>query len=184
MIVDVVGACAVLCCLGGFVWLTMIRTNVASQELNTSRRKMQTLQRQKIAVHNSITAQTKAIGATRDELAESGSLPAVARVEDYFQFLSTTARNRNLRVLRHLPLSSRDYAGLLEQRYTFDVSGPTPNILAFLADIEESKYWADVSYLKIYRNIDQSVAGSDRVASLTISMYSNPVGSTGTGHGV
>ena len=183
MIIDAVGAFAALSCLSGFVWLTLIRTDVTGAELSASRRTMRMIQRDTAAMHNTIEAKTTSLAARREELVEKGSLPTIARTEDYFQFLSTTARRRNLRVLRHLPLSSRSYAGLLEQRYTFDVSGPTPNLLAFFTDIEQSEYWADVSYLRIQRGMDQSIIGGDRNASLTISMYSNPPQPTDTGQG-
>lgn len=183
LIIDAVGAGAVVLCLSGFVWLTMIRTDAVGQELSASRRMMRTLHHDQTTVHTNIGTQTTALTACREELANSGSLPEVARVEDYFQFLSTAARRRNLRVLRHRPLSSRTYAGLLEQLYTFDVAGSTPNLLAFLTDIERSTYWADVSYLKVQRSMDHDVGHSDRNANLTISMYSNPPQPTGATKG-
>jgi hypothetical protein len=51
--------------------------------------------------------------------------------------------------------------------------GVFPDILAFLKSIEETDYWADVSYLKVeQRTQSKTQTGRERVASLVISLFS------------
>jgi hypothetical protein len=106
-------------------------------------------------------------------LAESGILPPEMPVENYFQNLSRLASQHHLQVLRQNPLSPRTYPGLLEQRFLFEVSGATADLVQLLKSIEEIEAWADVSFIKIADGKSRQNSGADdRVAMLTISIFS------------
>ena len=116
---------------------------------------------------NSLVAERRAI------LSSSGILPAEMPVEKYFQDLSRLASEHHLHVLRQNPLSPRIYPGLLEQRYCFEVSGTTTDIVFLLQSIESIEAWADVSFIKITdEKSRQESSGDERVALLTISIFS------------
>jgi hypothetical protein len=121
------------------------------------------------------------------ELATSGQLPAQIPLEEYFQTLSRLAGRHHLRVVRHNPLGPRRYAGLLEQRYAYEVVGTMPDLARFFRAIEDAEFWADISYLKIDGGPPAADQGAeptdDRDALLTISLFSaDPAeGASGSG---
>jgi hypothetical protein len=108
-------------------------------------------------------------------LAQRGRIPARPPIDEYFGALSAMATQHQLRILRHQPLSPRRYPGLLEQRFAYDVTGTVNDLIRFLKAIEDSSYWADISYLKIERGpgADQAAA-RNRTAQFTISLFSAP----------
>jgi hypothetical protein len=109
------------------------------------------------------------------ELAERGHLPDRAPVETYFRTLSAMALEHNVRVVRYNPLATRQYTGLLERRYAYEVTGSLPDLVRFLQAIEDTEYWADVSYMKLERGVGtEEVAANSRVAVLTISLFTTP----------
>jgi len=78
-----------------------------------------------------------------------------------------------LRIVKHHPLSARQYPDLLEQRYAYEVTGSLPDLVEFLKSIENTDFWADVSHLKVDRGKRRKDAVSDeRNAALTISLFS------------
>ncbi|MBI1826229.1 MAG: hypothetical protein HY287_00365 [Planctomycetes bacterium] len=116
---------------------------------------------------NSLVTERKSV------LAQSGILPPEMPIERYFENLSRLASEHHLQVLRQNPLSPRTYPGLLEQRFSFEVSGATTDLMFLLKSIENVEAWADVSFIKISDGKSRQESGSDdRVALLTISIFS------------
>lgn len=172
-LIDVVAGCVVTMCVGGFLWFGLVqneRTRRVTEQLTAQ---LDAAQRDSAAMLTVLDTQKALLAARAAELARSGQLPATAPVEEYFESLSILTRKLHLRVLRHRPLSPRRYPGLLEQRYTYDVSGSTQDLIHFLQEIEAGTYWADVGFLKIESGTSTRAGGDDpRIASLTISLFS------------
>ncbi len=183
-IVDVFGAGVVAACLTGFVWLIAVHNSQTTMEVHRLEQSVRNAQRELRKLHAACDRQSAVLESHQAELAETGQLPAEAPVERYFQTLSAFASIHSLRVVRHNPLTPRSYPGMLEQRYAYDVTGSLPDFVRFLRSIEETAFWADVSYLKVDRGTGaEDVAARARVGELTISLFSAlpPESSSGEG---
>ncbi len=181
-VIDVMGGCAVAACLLGFIWLTMIRPDRTRTEISELTRLLQQARQDRRALRIARNEQSAILQSHQARLARTGQLPTDAPIEEYFQTLSVLASEHRLRVVRHKPLTSRSYPGLLEQRYTYEVTGSLPDLVLFLKAIEDADFWADVSYLAIdrgHRAADS--ASADRLAALTISLFSAATGEARTG---
>lgn len=174
-IIDMLGASIVASCLIGFGWLVTVGNDGTKTGIVTLRRLVQTAGRDARALRLATARQRTLRDATRKELSAHGQLPDHAPIEAYFQALSASAAQHQLHVIRHEPLASRRYPGLLEQRFAFEVSGSAPNLVRFLQSIERTEYWADVSHLRVQDGSAQRDEG-DRtiVAALTLSLFSSP----------
>ena len=107
----------------------------------------------------------------QSQLAAVGPLPSEVPSESYLRTLSSLASENKLTVVRQLPLSPRDYPGLLEQRFAYEVSGTLPDLARFFKAVELSPSWTDISYLKV--ETGKSTEGeSHRSALLTFSVFS------------
>lgn len=171
--IDFVGGCAVAGCVFAFGWLTMIRGDDVSVQIADLTRTVQTA-KQELAVLRVVRDRRRVqLAHRRAELASRPRLPDHTPVEQYFQTLSVLAGQHRLRVRSHHPVSPRRYPGLLELRYAYELSGTMPDIIRFFRAVEETEFWADISFVKIQQGSGPPGGGSpQRVASLTISMFS------------
>ncbi|UCC30296.1 MAG: hypothetical protein JSU86_19110 [Phycisphaerales bacterium] len=174
-VIDLLCGCVLGVCLLGFVWLTVVREDGTKTEIGELKRFIREAREDHRVLQAASQKQRVLLTKRRGELAQTGELPAEMPVERYFQTLSSMASDHLLRVVRHNPLPSRRYPGLLEQRYAYEVRGSFPALTGFLKSIEEADFWADVSYLKVDRGGGpEAVAPSERVAVLTLSLFSAP----------
>lgn len=173
--IDAIGGGLVAACLMGFVWTAAVHNKRIGREIRELRAMTRTAHRDAGAVELALAQQLSVLAERQKALATTGQLPVEAPVEEYFQTLSRIATGYELRVIRHQPLTPRQYPGLLEQRYTYEVSGSMPNVARFLKAIEGADFWADVSYLSMGRGVgaEQAVVNK-RVAELTLSLFSAP----------
>lgn len=172
-VLDGVGASLVGACAVAAMWLLMVRFDQTTERLDGLNGLIRTALDTQQSIHAATVRQAKGLARVEGELALRGHLPAHAPVEAYFEALATVARRHGLRVVRHSPVGSRRYPGLLEQRFQYEVSGPGSGVLTFLKAIEESRFWADVGYLRIHSgNPTTAGGGAPRVALLTISLFS------------
>jgi hypothetical protein len=172
-ITDVLGGSIVAACLVGAGWLTLVRNNETTGEVDQLKQLIHAARRDARALRAAQEQQLVTLAEYQAELAETGRLPLVPPIEEYFQVLSRLASEHHLRVVQHKPLTSRAYPGMLEQRYAYEVAGATADLVRFLSSIEQTDFWADVSYLKVDRGTGaEEMATSARVAALTISVFS------------
>ncbi len=181
LMIDLIGGCTVTACLLCFVWLIAIGADRTSDRIEQHRAVMHNARRQLTNARLERDRQRAIIETRQAQLARCGQLPKEAPVEEYFQTLANLATRHRLQVLRHHPLTSRSYPGLLERRYAYEVTGATPDLVLFFKAIEAADYWADVSYLKIDGGLratgtsvrrSGSAGSAKRVAQLTISVFS------------
>lgn len=181
-VIDIVGGCAVAGCLLGFIWLTMIRPDRTRVQISELSRVLHQGRQDRRALRTAWEKQSAILQSHEARLSRTGQLPTNAPVEEYFQILSVLAAEQRLRVVRHKPLTPRSYPGLLEQRYTYEVTGSLPDLVLFLKAIEDADFWADVSYLSINRGRRAAdSASADRLAALTISLFSAAAGEARAG---
>lgn len=174
-IIDVLGGCAVSACVFGFVYLTMVRTDRTAVKIRELTSSIQAARQDARVLAAARDRQRATLVRHQAELAGTGQLPAETPVEEYFQTLSKIASKHRLRVIRHNPLTPRRYPGLLERRYAYEVTGSMPDLVRFLKAIEETDFWADVSYLKVDRGTGpEHQVANRRVAVVTISLFSAP----------
>ena len=174
LLMDLIGAAACAGLMSVFVWFAYFRGDRTVAEIRELSGTIADARRDLVALRTSLDRQRTILQQRQAELAAGGQLPDETPIEEYFQTLSRVASAHRLHVVRHNPLAPRTYPGLLEQRYAYEVSGSMPDIARFLKAIEDARFWADVSYLKIdagSRQVDP--ASIDRVASLTISVFSS-----------
>ncbi len=174
LMIDVAGGVLCTGLLGTFIWLAFFRGDRTVAEIQELGGTIADARRDLEGLRASLDEQRAILQERQKELAAGGQLPDRTPIEEYFQTLSHVASKHRLRVVRHNPLTPRSYPGLIEQRYAYEVSGAMPDIVRFLKAIEDAKFWADVSYLKIDSGSRQGEsAPRERVASLTISVFSS-----------
>lgn len=163
-------ACAVLllaCC-----WLALVRGERTRSELAELRASIAESRRNLDAIETVRDRQREMLRQKQVELADRGHLPEQTPVEEYFQALSSLAQRSGLSVMRHQPMLARSYPGLLERRYAYEVAGTFSSLMQFFRGIEESRYWADVSYLRIEQSDAIGTNEPRRSAMLTMSVFS------------
>ncbi len=171
-LIDIAGTCAVAACALGFFWATLVRGDQTANEVKGLESLVRVARRDTLAARDFRDRQRAALAERQAALAKRGHLPEEVPIEQYFQALSTIASKHRLRVIRYNPLSPRQYPGLVEQRYAYEVNGSFPDLLGFLRSIEGTDFWADVSYLKVERGRGPEVsAANERTALLTISLF-------------
>jgi Tfp pilus assembly protein PilO len=174
-ILDALCGCVVIACLSGFLWLTILREDGTKDEIETLKRVIHQAQQDRFTIIEDRRQQLEILADRQRKLEKTGRLPTETPVEEYFQTLAGVVSKHRLRVVKHHPLSTREYPDLLEQRYAYEVIGRLPDLVAFLRSIENTGFWADVSYLKVDPARGRKEAVPDeRVASLTISLFSAP----------
>ncbi len=172
---DLLGGALVATCLFAAGWVTFFGAAETMARVTELSGMVQEA-RQAVSGFRTVRDRQQAeLTVRRQALTQRGQIPARPPIDDYFSALSVMAAQHRLRITRHLPLSSRHYPGLLEQRFTYDVTGAMSDLIRFFKAIEDSLYWADISYLKIERGpgTDQAAA-RNRIAQLTISLFSAP----------
>ena len=177
-IVDILCGCVVAACVSTLVWYTLIREDRTEAEIQDITGRIHSVRRDTRRLRAEGQRYHAMLATYREELAETGQLPSETPLEEYFQALSALSSDHGLRVMKHQPLAPREYTGLREQRYSYEVSGPFPQLVAFLKSIENTDFWADVSYLKLDAVKGRRSAGVDesehRTVLLTISLFSAP----------
>ena len=182
--IDIVGGGVVAACLCGFLWLMAVHSDQTTREIREATRTIQTVQQELASLKNVRESQRTILQTRRAELARDGQLPEQIPLEEYFQALMGLTKQHRLKVLSHHPVAHRQYPGLLEQRYTYELSGSTHDLIRFLSEVERTSYWADVSYLKVERGHAPAGGVSDeRMARLTLSLFSALPVETPTGDG-
>lgn len=135
------------------------------------------------AISSALNDQKALEARYQTELVAVGPMPGQTPPETNLRALSTLAAENHLGVVRQFPLSPREYPGLLEQRFAYEVTGTMPDLARFFKAVELSPSWTDISYLKIDQG-KGAVPTKDRNALLTFSVFSmakNPPATTGKG---
>lgn len=117
----------------------------------------------------------------RSELASAGAMPAQVPQETHLKILSGLAAQNHLSVVRQLPLAPREYPGLLEQRFAYEVTGAMADLARFFKAVETSPSWTDISYLKLEHGKKDDA--SQRSALLTFSAFSKAGPTSATDQG-
>jgi Tfp pilus assembly protein PilO len=173
LLLDVLGASLLGAGLLAALWMTFFHNEHATTELRDFTQMVSSATQNLAALRSAGDEQRATLKERQVELATSGQLPAQIPIEEYFQTLSRLAGLHHLRVVRHNPLGPRNYPGLLEQRYAYEVMGRVADLARFLRAIEDAEFWADISYLKIDGGKRQGGEPTDECdALLTISLFS------------
>lgn len=175
LLINVVGAVAMAVCLLTSLWLVFVRADETSREIHQHQDVLSSAQRDLAAIRGIAATQQGRLSQARSELETSGRLPSRTPIEQYSQEVLRLANLHGLRVTRQHPVPPRDYPGLFEQRYAYEVSGSTVDIVHFLAAIEAANFWADIGYLRLDAGPAPAArANAVRVASITVSLFSAP----------
>lgn len=184
LLLDALGASLSAVGLLAALWMTFFHNEHATSELRDYTQMITSTTQDLSTLQSAGDRQRATLKERQAELATSGQLPVEISLEEYFQTLSQLAVQHHLRVVRHNPLTPRNYPGLLEQRYAYEVIGTMPDLARFFKAIEDAEFWADISYLKI--DGGQPPGGKptdDRTASLTISLFSAARAEGASGNG-
>ncbi len=174
LVIDALGATLAGGLVIGCIYLTFVHGEHATREIQEFTQLINSASQDLASIQSARDQQGTVLRERRAEISSGRQLPTEIPLEEYFQVLSRLASQHSLRVLRQNPLSPREYPGLLEHRYAYEVTGSMPDIARFFKAVEEADFWADIAYLKI-TNAAQTSATADsqeRVALLTISLFS------------
>jgi hypothetical protein len=175
-VIDAAGGGGALACLAAALWLCTACADRLARQAAAHREALIVGRRDLGVLRETLRRQSESLAARQAELAGRGHLPEQAPVESYLQTLAQLADRHHLRVLAQQPMPSRSYPGLLEQRYAYDVSGAAPNLIRFLAAMEKTDDWCDVSYLglEMKPNASRADGPPTPTASLILSIFSAP----------
>ncbi len=188
-IVDAVGGGIVSLCAVGCAYLVFFHADHATQEIGELTSLISSATEDLATVRAALDRQQSIVKERQAELNSGRHLPTSIPLEEYLHMLSQLATQNKLRVVKQNPLSSREYPGLLEQRYAYEVLGSMPDLTRFFKDIEEADFWVDIAFVKIeQRQADPGAvhnasmgeggesparpAGPERLAVLTVSLFS------------
>jgi hypothetical protein len=172
-LIDAGGGSFVGACLIAFLYVSVVQTETNATDARRFAKAIALTQQRLAQAEATLRRHRDALAAYEQRLAANGRLPQSAPVEPFFRYLSEIADHGNVRVIGHRPLTPRTYPGLVEQRFSYDVTGSFPNLALFLRTIERSDFWADVAYLKIDRPSRATADNAaDPTVNLTISMFS------------
>ena len=175
IVTDVVGAGLLAACLVTSVWFLFVQSNETTKEIGVLRSRVGQVRRELTSVRQMAEQKSSQLAAIQTELEATGQLPTRTPVDQYSQTVLDLAAHFQLRVIRQNPVALRMYPGLLEQRYAYELHGGTKDFVAFFAAVEQTSFWADISYLRFH---DGGMSGPDssghRVASFTVSLFSAP----------
>jgi len=178
--IDLATAAVLIVCAGVTVWMVGFRENRADVEFRDLTQQIDQMRRDISIIDGAIDANRLSIAQRRVEINALGKLPDRTPVERDLRTLVELASTRGVSVLRVTPLPSRAYPGLLEVRYSLETSATLANLMNFLKAVEDDPLWADVGYVRLERAKDDRAAREgDRMAVLTVSLFSSPTGSTG-----
>lgn len=173
IVADVLGAGVLAGCLVMSVWLLFVRSNETTREISVLRSRVGDVRRELTSVRQHAEQESSELSTTQRELEAIGQLPTRTPVDRYSQTLLDLAARFGLRVIRQNPVAPRTYPGLLEQRYAYELQGATRDFVAFFAAVEQTNFWADISYLRFAAGGTSGPNSSgDRVASFTVSLFS------------
>jgi len=170
--INLAGAALTAACWAGVTWFIGFYGDNMRSQCREYRCAIESARTELAQLGASRAQDEQKLVAVREQMSDRGKLPEITPIEDYFQLLSRLADQHALTVVRNNPLSARQYPGLLEQRFVYEVTGSTTEIVDFLRDIEQTDYWADVGYLKIERATQNGLSVPQREAALTFSLFS------------
>ena len=175
LMIDVTGLLLLAAIGAACAWLLAVKNEETSTEI-ASLREVIAGARQDLGTITAARDQQLALVADRESvLAELGRLPEDSQMDTYLQEISRLAGEHQVRIVSNVPLKSAVYPGLLEERYSYEISGTTLELFAFLRDVERTDFWADISHIKIESGGSASYQiGAIRSASLTLSLFSSP----------
>ena len=107
-------------------------------------------------------------------LKDTGAPPPDVSFETYIEMIAKAASRNELQIIRHIPLDSQAYPGLIVRQFTIEVAGTFGDLMEFLRITEAMNCWADISHFKIDKPV--GLAGDrSRIQSalLTFALFSS-----------
>lgn len=169
LLIDLVGGALLVLMAALFLSMTVFAQDDTVAQIDTMDRSIAEARRSLALVRANMDQSDARLRLNQRRLASQGRLPEAAPVDDYFRYLSSIATQNHLTVRNQIPLGERQYPGLKETPFTYEVTGSWPDLIRFLEAIENAPYWADVGYLTIHPVADQPEV---RRAQLTVCLFS------------
>jgi hypothetical protein len=174
LLIDLAGGAISVFLLLVAAWLGVIRQSDTASERDELISAIADTRENLFKLRRVRDAQQDSLNRMLAEGSSRGPLPDRAPVESYLQALAGLCAQHHVNVVSQHPLSPRNYPGLLEQRYAYDISGTAPDLLRFLRAIESLDYWCDVSYLSLERSqTHETQRMAKGAANLTLSLFSS-----------
>lgn len=176
---DFFGALMVAVCLAGSIWYSFLRPDDASARIPRVAAATAQLSERLTKARFEIDRRSVDEQALRRRIEALGGLPVNASVETELRRLADMAVRYGLRISAMDPHSVARYGEVTEERHELTLVGSFFGISEFLAEIEASKIWADITYLSIERSKparlrDGVVESETCQARLIISFFSAP----------
>lgn len=167
--IDLVGGALLVLMAAVFLSMTVFAQDDTVAQIDTMERSIAEARRSLALVRANMDQSRARLRLNQRRMASQGRLPEAAPVDDYFRFLSSVATQNHLTVRNQIPLGEREYPGLKETPFTYEVAGSWPDLIRFLKAIENAPYWADVGYLTIHPLAEHPEV---RRAQLTVCLFS------------
>lgn len=170
--IDLVGGVVNLALLLACARLIASNDTSAGRDVERHERNIQQTSRELDRLTAENDRQLRLLDEVRRELEGVGTLPEGTPVEEDLRLLAQIATRNGLETVRVMPLAGRDYPGMHETRYSFQLRGRTQAMARMLKGVEEAPCWADVSYLRLQREGADRDGSAILLASLTFSLFS------------
>lgn len=176
LLVDIVGGLITAACIATTGWLISVDLKETATRKANLRQRITALDTEFTRARREREERAADLASMESALNDSGKFLNQISAESYFQKLSTMARRHRLSIISQIPLTTRTYPGIEESCYAVKVVGDTASLVAFLRDIEQAQYWADVGYLSVARGDGSAERPYDqREATLTVSLFATAV---------
>jgi len=169
LLIDLMGGALLVLVAALFLSMTAFAGDGTVSQIDTMEQSIAEARRSLALVRANMDESRARLKLNQQRLANQGRLPNAAPVDEYFRFLSSLATQHHLTVRNQIPLGERQYPGLSETPFAYEVTGSWPDLIRFLEAIENAPYWADVGYLTIHPLAEQP---GIRRALLTVCLFS------------
>ncbi len=177
--VDAIGAALVCACLAVGAWFAFGPPRQAAATVCVKRNQLLQLNDEVSRMRAELLAAQSRRQAARDRVESLGTLPRQVQLEQELSIIAELARANDVNLSHVAPMSTTDYPGIREARYTIRGTGRFADWMAFLRAFEDSPFWADITNLEMgVPHASRTTIGTTREATLTVSFYAatEPVG--------
>lgn len=173
-LIHLCGAAGMLVCVVTFFSLSSANHERRAQEVKALELSLQQDQDHRLALLEARETQATLNAKHATALKDTGAPPPDVSFETYIEMIAKAASRNELQIIRHIPLDSQAYPGLIVRQFTIEVAGTFGDLMEFLRITEAMNCWADISHFKIDKPL--GLAGNrSRIQSalLTFALFSS-----------
>ena len=174
LLIDVLGAAALLTMVSLTVWFSFLKPDTASSRMRSMSIELTQLEADLRGIRTAFDNLTGEHRLLMQRAEASGKLPERSSIDHDLHEITGLAKDSNLRLEQVQPVATVIYPNVREKLYRLISDGTFADHLRFLRAFEQCSFWADVTYFKLEQvNADPKQADPARKCELALSFYSS-----------